>query len=71
MKKRLRYTTIVILVSSIIHSIVLITKIFYFNTSKYFLQIKSKSFYFACFSFIAACAAAKRAIGTLNGEHET
>lgn len=27
--------------------------------------------YFACFSLIAACAAARRAIGTRNGEQET
>ena len=28
-------------------------------------------YYFACFSLIAACAAASLAIGTLNGEQDT
>lgn len=35
-----------------------------------FLYTKSKRNY-ACFALIAACAAARRAIGTRNGEQDT
>ncbi|TGJ77043.1 hypothetical protein CAGA_11180 [Caproiciproducens galactitolivorans] len=34
-------------------------------------QFKKRETYFALFSLTAACAAAKRAIGTRNGEQET